>query len=159
MQWTEERPQLPHADRVSRVLKEFRTVLCPKARLFSSNPFARARSSKRPPSAPPQAASSWLTLHSCCMACRCVRVELRWCIIWGHSSKLRLRDIWYLVASGQSESQLQRWHQFWARLEFMPRQEVVDFAADGDGGQAFHATFEGKHLCGRGGTVLPVYPG
>jgi len=108
-----------------------------------------------PPSAPSQAASSGLTLPSCCVACRCVRVELRWGIIWEHSSKLR--DVWYLVASGQSESQLQRWHQFWARLEFMPPQEVKDFAADGDGRQAFHGTFEGKHLRGCGGTVL--YPG
>jgi len=62
-------------------------------------------------------------------------------------------EVWYLVASGQS--QLQRWHQLcdWARLEFMLRQDVGDFAADGGGKQAFHGIFEGKHLCGCGGTV------
>ena len=38
-----------------------------------------------------------------------------------------------MVSGGQS--QLQRWHQLRVRLEFMPQQDVGNFAGDGDGRQ------------------------
>ena len=50
-----------------------------------------------------------------------------------------------------SQSQLQRWHQLWVRLEFMPQQDVGDFAADGDGRQAQM----GKNICAATAVAYP----
>jgi len=40
-----------------------------------------------------------------------------------------------------------------SRIHAVPRQDVGDFAADGDGRQAFHGIFEGRYLCGCSRTV------